>query len=292
LLTRFNPISDDGRLRVTRPDGTAREVYCRYNRGLEGLEDANNFGIVWQRAILTLKSTDPLWYDVVPNVLTLSSGAATSFFPGTPFRLTSSGIFSSPAPIVNDGDVEAWPIWTIQGPANNIVLRNLDTAERIEFLTSFSVAAGETLVIDTRERFRAITKYTLSTGVPNIINVTVTNVSGSTADVNWDTDQPTDSQVEYGIDTSYGSVISNPALVAHHSLHLTGLPEATPIFYRISSTSPLSDSTGAVKEYRSLVPGSVLWPLYKGSNNVSIELTGTTTGTLVSLTFSKAYLSV
>lgn len=209
LLGKFDPLDDDGRLRVTRPDGTARELYCRYSRGGELVEDSRNYGITTCRAVITFRAAnDPLWYDVNPVNQQFVVGAPVSFFPGTPFRLSSSSIFSTSTPIDNTGDVETWPIWILQGPGNNIVLRNLTTGEKTEFQSSFSLLTGETLTIDTRLGRRSVTK---------------------------------------------------------------------------------NDGT---KLYNKLTSDSSLWPIYKGSNNLSVDMQSTTVNSLVTLSYYRRYISV
>ena len=159
FLSKLDPIGDDGRLRVTRPDGTARELYCRYSRGGELVEDTRNYGITSCRTILTFRAAnDPLWYDTTPVSLTFVAGTAVAFFPGTPFLLSPSAIFSSPFDVNNIGDAETWPIITLTGPGSNIVLRNLTSGEKLEFLSSFALTAGQTLTIDTREGKRTVTR--------------------------------------------------------------------------------------------------------------------------------------
>lgn len=209
LLGKFSPLDDDGRLRVTRPDGSARELYCRYSKGGELVEDSQNYGITSCRAIITFRAAnDPLWYDVTPVATDFVTGAPVSFFPGTPFRLSSSSIFTTSSPVNNTGDVETWPIWVIRGPGTNIVLRNLTSGEKIEFNASYALLAGETLTIDTRLGKRSVT---------------------------------------------------------------------------------LNDGT---KLYNQLTADSTLWPIYKGVNDISVDMQNTTVDSLVTLLYYRRYLSV
>jgi hypothetical protein len=58
----------------------------------------------------------------------------------------------------------------------------------------------------------------------------------SGATIAWTTNEPADSQVEFGTTTSYGSTTTvNPALVLNHSVSLTGLNAATLYHYRVIS---------------------------------------------------------
>lgn len=75
---------------------------------------------------------------------------------------------------------------------------------------------------------------------PPIITSTTatTNVSGSMvyANVSWLTNEPADSQVEYGLTTAYGSTTTlNSSLVTSHYSYLSGLAAGTTYHYRVRS---------------------------------------------------------
>lgn len=148
LARWLDPSRGDGRLRVRRPDGTVRELWCRRSGGLdvdyrEGVE-------LWQDVLATLQATDdPYAYDVDPTEQTFTVGAALGFFtdPFFPIKLTSSTVLAS-ATVNNTGDVEAWPVWTITGPGTNPVLRNVTTGQVTAFETT--LVSGQQLILDTR----------------------------------------------------------------------------------------------------------------------------------------------
>lgn len=74
------------------------------------------------------------------------------------------------------------------------------------------------------------------TTAPVISDVTATNVAGTSATVNWTTDELTDTQVEYGLTTSYGSQTTlNANLSTTHTQNLTGLAADTTYHYRVKS---------------------------------------------------------
>ena len=79
--------------------------------------------------------------------------------------------------------------------------------------------------------------YTASFGMV-VSAVAATAVTSSGATVTWTTDQPSDSQVEYGTTTAYGSATPlNGTAVTSHSVLLTGLAAGTLYHYRVKSTS-------------------------------------------------------
>jgi hypothetical protein len=70
---------------------------------------------------------------------------------------------------------------------------------------------------------------------PVLSNLQVINITETTATVTWDTDEASDSLVDYGLTAGYGSQESDPSLVTSHSINLTGLTENT--LYHIRATS-------------------------------------------------------
>lgn len=142
----FDPKRGDGSLRVLSPDGSTRDLVCRYVGGLE-LQEAYEGAFGVQRTVLVFRAFDPLWRDASTTSVTFAPDTATAFFPILPLRLSSSEVYSD-ASIDNSGDAEAWPMWTITGPGDSPVLRNLTTDEVID-LTGLTLGAGESVVIDT-----------------------------------------------------------------------------------------------------------------------------------------------
>lgn len=144
LLRWFNPLKGDGRIKSISPDGSQREINCRYLSGLEIKESGQR----WERFVLVLKAFDPYWYDINTMVHTFKiNESLDSFFPVPPLRLASSTVFAD-ITIDNTGDVETWPEWIITGPGENILLRNITTGEFTELVTS--IGEGETITINTK----------------------------------------------------------------------------------------------------------------------------------------------
>jgi hypothetical protein len=76
---------------------------------------------------------------------------------------------------------------------------------------------------------------TADTTAPAISAITATP-TGSGATITWTTDDPSDSQVEYGTTTSYGSSTTLDATpVTSHSVPITGTPPLTLYHYRVKS---------------------------------------------------------
>src|SRR6185503_8197255 len=98
------------------------------------------------------------------------------------------------------------------------------------------------------------------------------------ANVSWTTDEPSDSQVEYGTSASYGSSTTvAAALVTSHTMALSGLNAATTYHYRVKSrdaagsfaTTAAPDTTAPVVSISSPASGATI------STTVSIAATST-----------------
>ncbi len=79
---------------------------------------------------------------------------------------------------------------------------------------------------------------------PVISAVTATAVTGSSAQITWTTDEPSTSQAQYGLTTSYGQ--SSPldsTVVTQHSVPLTGLSAQTVYHVRALSNDPAGNAT-------------------------------------------------
>src|SRR2546425_13107946 len=71
---------------------------------------------------------------------------------------------------------------------------------------------------------------------PVISAVGASSITASGATISWTTNEASDSQVDYGLTTAYGSVSAlNIGLVAAHSIALTGMAAGTTYHYRVRS---------------------------------------------------------
>src|SRR5437899_3466048 len=71
---------------------------------------------------------------------------------------------------------------------------------------------------------------------PVISSVSAFNISSSQATITWATNQASDSQVEYGLTTAYGSSTPlNSSLLTAHAVTLTGLLASNTYHYRVKS---------------------------------------------------------
>src|SRR5581483_6636473 len=113
-------------------------------------------------------------------------------------------------------------------------------------------------------------------GPPVISGVAATSISASGASIQWTTDEPADSQVDFGPTAAYGS--SSPlagALVGAHVVQLNGLAPATVYHFRVKSR----DAAGAISasgDFTFTTPNVAKPPVISGVTASAITNSGAT----------------
>lgn len=117
-----------GYFRITRPDDSVRQIACYFVGGMQG--DTKEGGPIWTRYAVELYCPDPYPTDLEDVLIVKTPTLATSFG------------------VLNQGRMDAYPIWKIQGPYQNFTLRNVTTDKELEF--TYSSPGDEFVIIDTR----------------------------------------------------------------------------------------------------------------------------------------------
>jgi phosphodiesterase/alkaline phosphatase D-like protein len=162
--------------------------------------------------------------------------------------VASSGITSSNATITwstnepADSQVEygltasygsSTPLNTSLVTSHSMALSGLSAGTTYHYRVKSKDAAGNLAV---RGDYNFTTTTLPDTQFPVISNVASSAVTSSGATITWTTNEVTDSQVEYGLTTSYGSSTPlNTSLVTSHSMALSGLSASTTYHYRVKS---------------------------------------------------------
>jgi purple acid phosphatase-like protein/fibronectin type III domain protein len=127
------------------------------------------------------------------------------------------------------GNVGTWvwtkgASWTLTAGLHSLVLGHRDEQTR-----------GDRIILTDDANFTPTAAPTDST--PAIVSaVTSSGVTTTSANIAWTTNEPADSQVQFGTSTAYGSTTTvDPALLLSHSVPLTGLLPATTYHYRVIS---------------------------------------------------------
>ncbi len=82
----------------------------------------------------------------------------------------------------------------------------------------------------------SVTPFTIDITLPVISNVASQNAATTSITISWNTDEPATTQIEYGLDTNYGTYspfVSTPTTT--HSVLLAGLATSTTYYYRVIS---------------------------------------------------------
>lgn len=111
-------------------------------------------GGVATRFSFTLVAANPPWKYGTGPALSACMGLPASSVSGRTYSKTYSwnyGAVTNPGGqinVVNDGDIDAWPVFTITGAVDNPVISNESTGQ--SFTLTSSVASGQTVTIDGR----------------------------------------------------------------------------------------------------------------------------------------------
>lgn len=108
-------------------------------------------------------------------------------------------------------------------------IRALDEADNISDLSTSSVTV--------------ITG--VDTTVPTIDNIVLSDVTETSAKINWTTNESTKHRFDYGTTNSYGSTVSDNTFKTSHSVTLNGLNANTTYHYKITATDANGNSTNS-----------------------------------------------
>ncbi len=125
---------------------------------------------------------------------------------------------------------------------------------------------------------------------PVISNIKISAVTDSTATISWETDEPSNSVINYGLNSQYGSKEINATQTKTHSLTLTGLSSNTSYHYQVKSadssnntansgdkifTTKDSSSIGLVSDDFNGNIDSSVWTFYDPAGDSALSTTGT-----------------
>ncbi|MBA2479747.1 MAG: VCBS repeat-containing protein [Planctomycetes bacterium] len=107
------------------------------------------------------------------------------------------------------------------------------------------------------------TSATPDTTPPTISGVGASGITATAATISWTTNEATDTQVEYGTTTGYGSTTTlATSLVTSHAQSLSGLSANTLYHFRVKSRDASGNlATGADRTFTTLVPTSPVTPV-------------------------------
>ncbi len=101
--------------------------------------------------------------------------------------------------------------------------------------------------------------FILPAGVAIVGTVTQTNISTTSFDLNWATNNSSDSQIDYGLTPSLGSTVYINESVTSHVVNISGLQPGTIYYASVTSSNVDGSSTSTVRPYatKSLSSGEI-----------------------------------
>lgn len=131
---------------LTWSDATNTRTLKRviYDAGLGG-DLSKPASPVWRKAIVSLLALDPWWYGPTESQ-SLTIAAPTAFDAAIPFDSAIPFDGGASSSISIDGDAEAYPVFTVTGPADTLVV----TDGVLAWQLAAALGAGQTLIVDTR----------------------------------------------------------------------------------------------------------------------------------------------
>ena len=113
-----------------------------------------------------------------------------------------------------------------------------------------------------------------------ISDVRAEGITDKSATIKWETDEPTDSFVHYGVDKEALVTVGDANPVTSHQFQLTPLTPSTTYQYKVESNSVTDDNLGDLYSFTTLEPDTVAPPLIVTAparvQGNTVDLTGTT----------------
>jgi phosphodiesterase/alkaline phosphatase D-like protein len=115
---------------------------------------------------------------------------------------------------------------------------------------------------------------------PVISGVTGSGITAIAATISWTTNEASDTQIDYGLTTAYGSSTTlNSSLVTSHSQSLTSLTASTTYYYRVRSSDAAGNlATAGPYFFTTAAPSDTTPPTISGVGSSSITASGATIG--------------
>jgi len=208
----------------------------------DALDEAipNDMGIVW--VDFTLRDVFlPPGEDTTPPVI---SDIATSDITGNSATITWT------TDEISDGVVN-YGTTTALGSSESdtgMFLDHIVTLTELSASTTYYYEVksedwdGNTTVDNNNGSYYTFTTLEADVTPPVIENVASSDITQDSATITWDTDEASDSVVNYGTTTPPGSTESDAAMVTSHSITLTNLSASTTYYYEVKSTDASSNT--------------------------------------------------
>ncbi len=173
--------------------------------------------------------------------------------------LTNQSNFTVQATVTNSGDQTATGVTaTITLPSGS-GLSTADSTKSLGNIAGKASAGASWTVTSTVDGTYAIkvaadatnaylasgtAMVTVDTRPPALSSIVVVNITGSSADITWTTDESSDSQVDYGISSGlYTSSIDSGQMVTSHKVTLANLQASTLYYFQVTSVDSVGNES-------------------------------------------------
>ena len=126
--------------------------------------------------------------------------------------------------------------------SHSITLTGLSASTTYYYEVKSTDCAGNATVDNNNGSYYTFTTTGPDTTPPVIENVVSSNITYDSATITWDTDEVSDSVVNYGTSPALGSTESDATMVTSHSITLTELSTSTTYYYEVQSTDSSSNT--------------------------------------------------
>lgn len=158
FYNRRNEQPKPGWIQVQRPDGSTRQIQVFTTAGLNtpevGVSDHSVFAF-------TLQTPDPYWQDLASQSITYRVNTASGILPLLPVQLAGGSVLGASS-VMNGGNAQAWPVWTITGPGTP-TMQNLTTGRTWSLNTP--IPSGHVVQITTKPGQQVAVDVTTSTNI-------------------------------------------------------------------------------------------------------------------------------
>lgn len=168
LANLLAELSATAHLVATFADGTVRYLDVRLAGGLSA-PSRYEWGEKLAMDVVQLIAPRPDWYNPVATIWVYAVGGGDGSYVA-PFAFP----ISFGASVINTteirrygGTAKTYPIITIVGPAEDLVINNISINSKLDF-TGHDIAAGETVVVDCRPGYRTVTSSTGATTLAHL----------------------------------------------------------------------------------------------------------------------------
>lgn len=159
LAAMLKPSATSGKLRVTRDDGTVRQIDAHVAGVMDFPNTLQDRIGASQTVVVQFEAADPIWYDpTLKNIIfDISDNTSGIEIPlAVPVVYANTTVLDAVESITYAGKWETFPTIYITGPANDLVITNVTTGKVLDF-TGTNLAALDSYTIDLRYGYKTVT---------------------------------------------------------------------------------------------------------------------------------------